>query len=304
MKSNIQVYVLSRDRPKYLEEALISIIKNKKYTEFSIVVSDNSINNDVEELIKEKYKSIKYLRRVPALSALDHFRVVLDEASEEYLVIFHDDDMMMEDYVLKMKNVLDLNENIAAVGCNGYIFKKNKKCNLLINGSGIKVISNQKDLLEAYFLFGSKGIAPFPGYMYRRALIKGIYLDPIDGGKYSDVSYLSKIASRAPIVWINEPLILYRIHESNDSNVDSIYDRLRLRRYMQKSVGYTKKSEIISAMKYQYLRAWIKKSIKKKGLKVLIQKREKIVLGFLLKYTLRMALTRKIFWTKLKDKYI
>ena len=125
MKKNIQIYILSRNRPNYLRVALDSLLKqNHSQIKFEIIVSDSSDNDDVCKMIDRDYaqKNIKYIRRNSPLRAIDHINLVVSELNSEYSVIFHDDDILHPDYMTVMSSFLSKND-AAAIGCNCINFK-------------------------------------------------------------------------------------------------------------------------------------------------------------------------------------
>ena len=77
MKGIIQIYILARDRPKYLKEAIESVLNQKTKEKIEIIVSDNSENNTVGQIVSQYFsnKKLKYIKRSPPLSAIKHFQL-------------------------------------------------------------------------------------------------------------------------------------------------------------------------------------------------------------------------------------
>ena len=81
-KEKIQIYILSRNRPGYLREALDSLLKqNHSSIQFEIIISDSSDNEDVCNMIDKNYshKNIKYIRRTGVTSHMGHTQLVVSE---------------------------------------------------------------------------------------------------------------------------------------------------------------------------------------------------------------------------------
>ena len=273
-KRNIQIYILSRNRPDYLRVALDSVLKqNHSLIKFEIIVSDNSDNDDVCKMIDEDYaqKNIKYIRRSGVTFVMGHIQLVVSELNSEYSVIFHDDDILHQDYMSEMSSFLNNNNNnnIVAVGSNCMNFKNdilNPK-NVLNSKLGIRNLSspikfnNEKDFLKRY-LPGNGGIAPLPSYMYRTKYLKEIMSKfPFRLGKpkepsHADTLMLSSLLKNGMIVWIEKPLIYYRIHASNLTNIESIPERLALLNYMKKK-GLEKHSTKLILYRVLFWVRWI-----------------------------------------------
>jgi hypothetical protein len=92
-----------------------------------------------------------------------------------------------------------------------------------------------KKLAERYFSRHQLGIAPFPSYVYKKSAIKSLRFDS-DWGKYGDVTWLLTVASCGEIVWINEPLMIYRLHDGNDSLMESRRDRFKFLAFIKKNI--------------------------------------------------------------------
>jgi glycosyltransferase involved in cell wall biosynthesis len=304
MSVRLQIYILCRDRPEYAIQAIESVVKSSnKNTE--IIVSDNSENDSIQKICHELFPSIRYIRRPPPRTGHAHFKAILDEATSEYLVLFHDDDIMLPNYVSTLLPYIEANPLISAVGCNAEIIDENGKTTGTFFLGNLKeplFISKAHQLMTPYLIgnIRSTGIAPFPSYMYRRKHIYSSFINYKHGGKYSDVSFLLKILQRAAMVWHPEPLMHYRIHGDNDSATESISDRLSLIRYLITQEDFDRKSLQIRYFKFNYWLIWWNS---RDGFFLIPNGwRERIVFRFLAITSIRLVLCdsafRKVFLRK------
>ena len=265
MKKNIQIYILSRNRPNYLRVALDSLLKqNHSQIKFEIIVSDSSDNDDVCKMIDRDYvqKNIKYIRRSGVTSHMGHTQLVVSELNSEYSVIFHDDDILHPDYMSVMSSFLNKSD-VVAVGCNSMNFKDNilDPKNFLDSKLRIHNLSsplefnNEKEFLERY-LPGNGGNAPLPSYMYRTKYLKQVMLKVSVTGKHEDVAILSSLLNYGTIVWLEKPLMYYRIHASNDSVIEQITSNASLFNYMKKK-GVKKNSMKLQLFKVRSMKRWL-----------------------------------------------
>jgi cellulose synthase/poly-beta-1,6-N-acetylglucosamine synthase-like glycosyltransferase len=292
--SRIQLYILSRDRPAYLEEMLLSALNQSTSYDFEIIVSDNSEENFVFNLVAMSFPSIKYIRRTPAVSALEHFKIVINESNSEYVVFFHDDDVLFPTYIEQLAATLDSNKNIAAIGCNAYILKNMtaSKKTVMKSFSGFKIFELSNEFLKPYMEITKIGPAPFPGYMYRRRFLDGLELKAEHGGKYSDLTFLLKLLRRGPIAWTSESLMYYRLHSLNDTKTESIPDRLSLLRYLYTNEGVNKYSNAVSDMRFVYWKSWWIQSSNGSFIHLPKSKREYVILKFLIFKALAVLITK------------
>jgi cellulose synthase/poly-beta-1,6-N-acetylglucosamine synthase-like glycosyltransferase len=301
----VQVYILSRDRLHYFNEALISVLNQSTRHKYEIIVSDNSETDVIETLMRSEFKDIKYIRRTPTLISTNHFKKIMDESSGPLVVLFHDDDVMLPNYIETMVDLMDLNPNISALGCNAYVLKGTDVSKRLMMGSfkGFKVLKSNVELINPYLEIGSISPAPFPGYMYRREFLDASNVRPEHGGKYSDITFLVKTFRAAPIAWLSEPLFKYRIHASNDSKAESLLDRLSLMRYLYSHEGVAKNSNAACEMRFKFWGLWWwSQSLGFSWLHGFQSKQNRIVFKFLLLNGIRIAFTRLSLWKKLLNK--
>ena len=291
----IQFWVLSRNRPEYLRETLLSA-SAQIAPGIEILVSDNSDNDDIVGMVASEFPHVKVIARRPVLPALTHFRVVLAEASAEYITLFHDDDVLLPGYFTELSRMLDQFPEASAAACDATIIRGDIPTSTLLIGSS-KVdrhLLNSEQLLLPYLQFQRLGPAPFPAYMYRRSKIGGLCLNPLWGGKYADVSFLSEVARRGPILVSCKPLMSYRIHPGNDNASELVGSRLRLLRYLLTQTLFTRQSKAIRHFKFRYWSKWYRENQHER----IHPNRLKVVRRFLVLNGLRLALTEPGFWLR------
>ena len=233
---SLQVYILSRDRPVFLKQAIDSILNQQIQIDFELIISDNSMGDEVKKMITKCYsqRKFKYYKVNPTLSAQDHYELVVSKLNTEFAIMFHDDDIVSPNYLNDMFQAIK-QDNAVAVGCNAKIFNKNIQDSKK-NTHGFdkpKRFNNEKNFLSQY-LPGNKGNAPYPSYIYRTKYLKKAFLKIPIKGKHSDVAMLSSLLSFGEILWLEKTLMYYRVHDSNDSAIESIPDRIKLMNFMKK----------------------------------------------------------------------
>lgn len=299
-----QIFILCRDRWEYLQEAINSIIGQLRPGD-ELIISDNSVGDSVKNGVSKYFPEIQYIERRPNLSAHEHFRRVIEEASAEFLVLFHDDDVFGMEYLGAMRAAMDADTKLAAVACNALLIKGDVRTNIDLMGSidGGLYITDTEQLLQSYFRVGSYRPAPFPGYFYRTAKIKGLFLDANHGGKYADVSFLTKILSRGPIFWIYRPLMLYRLHDFNDTKTHSVGQSLSLLRYLMSHHDLPRRSELVMDYKFKYFLYWFLGSRENILLRMFSSKKKRVITTFLFMYLAKLAWKQSIPWNKIYKKY-
>lgn len=225
----LTIFIQSYNRPAYARLAIESALRQTN-TAFRLIISDNSSNDEMYRMVQSEFPSLEYRRRIPSLPVLDHLNKSISEVDTEFVCLFHDDDLMEPEYVDAMLNTIASYPQAVAYACNAVTLDENvvRKGSFFDSSENHVIISNPRSLAGRYFSRYPNGFAPFPAYIYRSAVVKNIPLDPQTGGKYSDVAWLLEISKKGPIVWNSRKLMCYRMHAANDSNLESLRDRLKL----------------------------------------------------------------------------
>lgn len=238
-KFTFRLCLLVHNRPVLAKLALESLL-NQDFSDYEVFVSDNSNNNSFSDTIIENYATshnLKYKYRDNQLKSIDHINQVLDESMNfDFVLLFHDDDILSKDFLSTIANLENLNDNqLAAVAINGNLIKNqiftNKKITFYNKNIKVNTIST---LLNSYFCFDEKGAPPFPGYLYSMKNIKNKRLNFNNGGKHSDLTFLIELLKSGYFLWLDETLMNYRLHENNDSKTLSENDRNSLYEYLCK----------------------------------------------------------------------
>ena len=233
---SLQVFILSRDRPIYLKQAIDAVLNQQPPLDFELIISDNSEKSDVRNMIANSYgnRKFKYFKIDPPLPVIEHFQLVVSKLNKDFAILLHDDDIVSSSYINVMFQAINEDDTVA-VGCNAKIFNNNifdAKKNAH-NFDKPKRFINEKSFLNQY-LPGNGGNAPYPSYIYRTKYLKKAFLNMPIKGKHSDAAMLSSLLSFGEILWLEKKLIYYRVHDSNDSVIENIPDRIRLMNYMKK----------------------------------------------------------------------
>jgi|APCry1669193181_1035450.scaffolds.fasta_scaffold04854_2 glycosyltransferase involved in cell wall biosynthesis len=230
----LTIYILCYNRPDFAKQSILSVL-GQTSQKLNLIVSDHSSNDEVEEMVGKNFPDVTYIRRSPSLRHLEHFNLCIDEVESDYYCLFHDDDVMAPNFVEAMLKFIHDHPNAAAYASNAYIEAGGKieKRPAFLSHKKYEVFDAPKRLAERYFSRNQSGIAPNPSYIYS-SRIAGDQRFIVDGGKYADVSLLLDIAQQGPIIWLNKPLMTYRMHGNNLGSVESLPDRLRFLAYLKK----------------------------------------------------------------------
>jgi GT2 family glycosyltransferase len=259
MSKRVQIFILSRDRVDYLRKSLQSVMDSAQHVA-EVIVSDNSTNEDVRKMMELEFPSIQVIAHNPPLPALMHFNHLIDIATAEFFMLFHDDDILLPMAIEESLRALDANQIAVACAHNSQILNVNRPMVKTLMGNFLspREIKNPVNLLSYYMEIGPIGPAAFPSYVYRSKLVQKTRLNFEEAGKYSDVTFLVKLLQNGSLLWLPQVLMQTRIHADNDSRIENVGARMRLLRYACSHHRIPRKGSLATSYRYRiWLRWWL-----------------------------------------------
>lgn len=239
--NTLSIILLTHNRPHQAYEAIQSILTQSNQ-QFRLIVSDNSSDEELKKLIESHsinlpLSKFKYLKRDRVYNVVDHGNLCLSEVDTNYFCLFHDDDLMLPNFVANFWNALNDYPSLTSCGMNAFIEKRGEVNKLFFqHHSGYIGPISPRSLVERYFARHQLGIAPYPSYIYKKSAMSGMCFRANDG-KYGDVIWLLEMANRGAMIWVNSPSMVYRLHDGNDSLNESRKDRLKFLAYLKKNIS-------------------------------------------------------------------
>lgn len=218
MKPIITVVIPTYNRPKFLYQSLASVL-NQKFTNMQILILDNNSNVDLLPIIHRfKDKRIRFIKNSKNLGIICNWNKAIDLCKTKYLAIFHDDDIMLPDFINNSINVL---ENHKSVGMSyAHANKVDKNLNYLSLWSPLFPKEGLIKGLDYIFYTVKQGccITIAPTIVFRRSIFNkiGKFNDNLCFNSF-DFNMWLRIANYYDIYFINKVLVNYRIHKNQMS---------------------------------------------------------------------------------------
>jgi len=129
----LSIILLTHNRPYQAYEAIRSILAQSDHR-FKLIVSDNSSSDELKNLLGADLINLpplkfKYLKRDKVYSVVDHGNLCLDEVDTSYFCLFHDDDLMLPNFVANFWSALRDYPALNSCGMNAFIEKAEKSVN-------------------------------------------------------------------------------------------------------------------------------------------------------------------------------
>lgn len=244
MASSPQVSILvpTYNRRRLLVETLSSILM-QSYTDFEVIVVDNcSTDGTEEEIAKIKDGRIIYIKNEVNVGSVNNYNRALRYARGEFIYFFSDDDIMLDNNLARKVTILkqyssvglvhsDMNtiNGEGEVGGGHWVawFPALQKIYQLLVRQPLMKQEKAFELLYKYWNFIS-----MPTVLVRAEVLRQNRLEFNNQlTLLCDWDLWLKMALKADFYYLNEVLVSYRLHSSNDShnlNPQTYYRELML----------------------------------------------------------------------------
>lgn len=241
MNNKLSVYIVTYNRAEYLRDSIKSVLE-QTYYDFDLYILDNSSTDNTREIVAGfNDDRIHYICHEKNIGGFENIKFAYRHCDSEYMVIFHDDDVMRCDMLEKEYDIMRKDKECAIVSCYSGVLGEEK--NKQGNSNEIKITCNiegENGLLYNY-LYNQKNLI-FPSIMYRMSYINkhNICLNKEVGPCADVVFYLDVEKNGGKIFTIQEPLMYSRIHNGQDSSMNFGSMLIKLIEYFKNNEYYSR----------------------------------------------------------------
>jgi glycosyltransferase involved in cell wall biosynthesis len=207
-------------RMRYLDLAIESILNQDKSFD-EIIIFDNSVEQNIEKLSKyNNYRELTFIKSGQHLNAIDSWNTAVSYATNEYVTIIGDDDILMSNYYENIQGVLVLSD----VGILKAIsIDENSEY------AGELIYPDKTLLTYSEFRndrFNGKISLFVPGIVFKKELflkVGGFKNTYIDGLAYADELLLTELSFLSSTISVSKKVCWkYRIHSAQIAGVKDI----------------------------------------------------------------------------------
>ena len=209
----ISICIPAYKRIQYLKR-LLSSIENQTYTNYEVIISDDSNDHSVEELLKE-YKGkleVKYFKNEKALGTPANWNHAISKATGQWIKLMHDDDWFANEHSL---------EKFASATKYGHQFIFSAYSNKIeLTNYTEMLFFNEKlknSILKNPLLLLAKNIIGPPSVTLFQNSVKEKYDERLKW-RVDIEYYIRNISKGVGFAYINEPLINVGVSESQVTN--------------------------------------------------------------------------------------
>ena len=223
---SVLVLIPTFNRPEYFKIALESVL-NQTYQNIDIVVSDNSTNNETEELIQsylEKNPRIKYFHH-QNFDANDNWNFLrqyqINDTEHEYLNWLMDDDLFYPKKIEIMLRMFLNNPDVSLVSSKRNFIDENGNVTDQYNWLNETSKLSGEAVGKLIFLNYHNYVGEPTTALIKKSCLRNndLCLNEDETGffAYVDTSTWLQLLSKGNLIWINEPLSASRAHKGQVS---------------------------------------------------------------------------------------
>lgn len=227
--SRITVAVCTYNRAEYLSGSLQSIL-DQTYSDMDIVVYDNASTDNTGSVVRAMGDNrITYIRNEKNLGQHGNFNRALSECKTEYIMIFHDDDIMMPHLVKTELEIMDQNPGAAMAAqlfsATTHIDERGEIIQTPDPDGPASIVYDAGEYIKDNMKRGYNTIC-FPAAIFRSKYIaEHNFRFDEKCGTAADWLFWFQINARCTIVGINIPVIKYRLHSGSCTSQSSKEDQ-------------------------------------------------------------------------------
>jgi glycosyltransferase involved in cell wall biosynthesis len=205
----VSVVVPTHNRKELLSETLQSIL-NQTFRDFElIVVSDGSTDSTDEMVASIVDTRVRLIRQEKSGQPAMPRNTGIKAARGKYVALCDDDDIWVQDKLAIQVDAMEHNEEAALCYTNGQVMR---------NGVVGQRPLNRRKIFSNHFYELLKGnVIPNSSVLIRRSVFDSvgfINTDPMFRG-IEDYEFWLRIAHDFPMLYVDQPLIKYRVHSNN-----------------------------------------------------------------------------------------
>ena len=215
---DITVCILSYNRPTYLREALHSVLLQARQPK-KIIIYDNGSDERVFEEVKEFIDGdVQWRGAEHNYPVIWNFNRALRECETKYIVLLHDDDRLCPNFIEEQIKLLNADDSLVAVSCNGFLIDEDGK------RKNATLASTVEPTIELYTCSGQVALKyagdsclPMSPMVYRTQAVRLVEFRE-EFGKVCDAVLFCDLADVGVIAYQTTPLYECRVHSGQDSS--------------------------------------------------------------------------------------
>lgn len=213
----VSVIIPTYNSAHFIVEAVDSVLA-QTFTDFEVLVIDDGSKDNTKELLAEKYgDSIQYFYKDNGgVSKARNFGI--EKAKGKYVAFLDSDDAWITEKLEKQISALEKNLENKACYSSFYLCDEN------LNPTGINPSERKADVLTDLLLIGNVVATPST-VIAEKELFQQVGGFDYELSQCADWEMWIRLATKTEFIYIDEPLLKYRIHGANMSKNAALLEK-------------------------------------------------------------------------------
>jgi glycosyltransferase involved in cell wall biosynthesis len=208
---DLDIFILTYNRAGLLEETLLSILGQTAKGSRIVVVDNFSTDNTPDVVLKYRVENVRNAKNI---GHENNFKKVKELARADWVMVFHDDDLMHPEYVERVIKVINAVEGVVLLG-SLMSFDAKPAIDKWPEVKGRSFIGGTPKELAAKLYDGIP--LHFGSVVYKKEMFLTAKIEDDVYGKVFDRPFVLSVASKGKAAIFLDKLIKYRVHSSQDS---------------------------------------------------------------------------------------
>ena len=218
----VSVIIATRNRPRYICEAVDSVLA-QTYQSVEIIIVDGSSTDETHTLLNSYEDKVRYFyQEAQGLSAALNFGI--EKSSGQYLAFLHDDDILLPEMLEVQVAHLEAHPKVGMVHAEHLIMDETS------DDPGPRKQRVSGAIPSGYILprLIIKNVISHPTVVVRRPCLDKVGFYDLENRLSLDYDLWLRIAQYFLIDYIDRPLVIYRMHTTNLSlnRINQMQDHL------------------------------------------------------------------------------
>ncbi len=225
LEPKVSVCIPTFNRCRLLRESVQSVL-SQSFEDFELVVIDDASTDDTPGVVTSfRDRRLRYVRHERNIGLQANFNQCLRTGQGEFVIIFHDDDVMLGDLLAREWEVLDSAPDIVLVHCAAQLLDEDGVV-YSVPAQNWPPVTQGLDFVRRYWSGRDCGVT-MPSVMLRRSVALRL------GGFNEDLRYnldadlWQRLAFEGKVAFIDKVLLSNRIH-SGQTTSRILKDRLHM----------------------------------------------------------------------------
>jgi glycosyltransferase involved in cell wall biosynthesis len=199
------------NKVRYLRRAVESVLA-QEFRDYELLIVDDASTDHTGEAVRSFQDSrIRYVYNPENIGLVGNWNRCLELARADYVIIFHDDDVMLPGLLRREVEVLESNPKVVLVHAAAQTIEASGAVLCVPAPHSWPVLSSGLEFVARYWSLNESHVV-MPSAMFRKSLALKLGAFNPDLKYSADADLWQRLAFEGQVAFLDEVLISYRIH--------------------------------------------------------------------------------------------